>query len=185
MTLVVDDYLIHDVISTGRSVNFDLNDDVYIGGGPPDIMASLPRIIRSTSGFHGCMDDVTLVKRKNYSVSLTSGGDHLLRKHDVYAGCSAIIIITIKNDEDKDDATGYKTALMTDRQTDGQTDRLTDRLTANEFAPSAQTQTTLTRLTSHLINTYHVTEARDVTSSIISVMHVRWKSRAISRVDTC
>ena len=42
------------------SVHFDLNDVVYIGGAPKNIMDSLPRKVTSIKGFHGCMKDVRL-----------------------------------------------------------------------------------------------------------------------------
>ena len=56
--LVVDDCASYDVQEDARSVHFDLNDDLYIGGVPDHMYQALPRQLKSTDGFHGCIASI-------------------------------------------------------------------------------------------------------------------------------
>lgn len=67
-----------------RSVHFDLNDDVFIGGAPNHVIKSLPRQVKATYGFHGCVADVFFNRR----VRNVFSGVHVNRSDGVKAGCS-------------------------------------------------------------------------------------------------
>lgn len=59
--LTVDDWSAEDMTSQEtKSVHFDLNDDVYVGGVSVAMVQALPRQLRSASGFHGCVASFTL-----------------------------------------------------------------------------------------------------------------------------
>lgn len=81
--LVVDDWSGFDrTPPDAKSVHFDLNDDVYVGGVPVSVFPALPRQLRSTSGFHGCMASVVVNgKTRNLMEEL------VLQPPDVVTGC--------------------------------------------------------------------------------------------------
>lgn len=59
--LMVDKWSAEDVTSQEtKSIHFDLNDDVYVGGVSVATVKALPRQLRSASGFHGCVASFTL-----------------------------------------------------------------------------------------------------------------------------
>lgn len=59
--LIVDEWSAYDWMSQKtKSVHFDLNDDVYVGGVPVGVAQALPKQLKSTSGFHGCLASFTL-----------------------------------------------------------------------------------------------------------------------------
>jgi len=49
-----------DVIDSRHSVHFDVGDELYIGGVPHNVLATLARQIRSRNGFQGCLASVGL-----------------------------------------------------------------------------------------------------------------------------
>lgn len=88
--LVVDDCIVEGSLAPeSRSVHFDLNDDVYIGGVPGHMYQVLPKQVKARDGFHGCVASVFFNgKTRNLLDQSTDIPDSV--QHLIKGGCEGI-----------------------------------------------------------------------------------------------
>lgn len=64
--------------------NYDLTDEFYIGGLPPDLFDSLPKQVKSRHGFYGCLGSIDL---NGESQNLMEDGTAFILDGNVVSGC--------------------------------------------------------------------------------------------------
>lgn len=88
--LIVDECIVEGALAPeSRSVHFDLNDDVYIGGVPGHMYQVLPKQVKARDGFHGCVASVSFNgKTRNLMDQSTDIPDSV--QHLIKGGCEGI-----------------------------------------------------------------------------------------------